>query len=88
MDRTRTRYAELGLTGLVEKKRGGGKDKVPPQTRGRVIALTRMSPPPETGLSRWSTRTLADHLNRREGIKVSFHYVVSRDPVRVSSHCY
>ena len=75
VDRTRARYAEHGLAGLVEKKRGGGKDQVPPQTRGRVIALTRMTPPPESGLSHWSTRTLADHLNRREGIKVSFHYV-------------
>ncbi|MGX1117269.1 transposase [Streptomyces ambofaciens] len=48
---------------------------MPPQTRGRVIALTRMTPPPESGLSHWSTRTLADHLKRRESIRVSFHYV-------------
>jgi transposase len=75
VDRTKIRYAEEGLAGLVEKKRGGGKDQVPPQTRGRVIALTRMTPPPESGLSHWSTRTLADHLKRREGITVSFHYV-------------
>ncbi|MFG3338083.1 transposase [Streptomyces tendae] len=34
VDRTRTRYTEHGLAGLVEKKRGGGKDQVPPQTRG------------------------------------------------------
>jgi hypothetical protein len=40
-----------------------------------VIALTRTTPPPESGLSHWSTRTLADHLKRTEGIKVSFHYV-------------
>jgi transposase len=75
VDRTKTRYAERGVAGLVERKRGGGKEQVPPQTRGRVIALTRMTPPPESGLSHWSTRTLADHLKRREGIKVSFHYV-------------
>lgn len=75
VDRTKTRYAERGLTGLVEKKRGGGKAQVPPQTRGRVIALTRMTPPPESGLSHWSTRTLAAYLKRTEGIKVSFHYV-------------
>jgi hypothetical protein len=49
-------YAEHGLGGLVEKKRGGGKDQVPPQTRGQVIAVTRMTPPPESGLSHWSTR--------------------------------
>ncbi|GAQ51471.1 hypothetical protein [Streptomyces acidiscabies] len=40
-----------------------------------MIALTRMTPPPESGLSHWSPRTLADHLKRREGIRVSFHYV-------------
>jgi hypothetical protein len=48
---------------------------VPPQTLGRVIALTRVTPPPETGLSHWLTRTLADHLNRREGIRGSFHQI-------------
>jgi transposase len=75
VDRVKSRYAGGGVAGLVERKRGGGKEQVPPRTRGRVIALTRMSPPPESGLSHWSTRTLADHLKRREGIKVSFHYV-------------
>ncbi|WP_245991464.1 IS630 family transposase [Streptomyces spongiicola] len=75
MDRTRARYAENGVAGLVERKRGGGKDQVPPQTRGRVIALTRMTPPPDSGLSHWSTRTPAAYLKRTEGIKVSFHYV-------------
>ncbi|MGI5405012.1 helix-turn-helix domain-containing protein [Streptomyces sp. CA-135486] len=39
VDRTKTRYAEHGLAGLVEKKRGGRKDQVPPQTRGQVIAM-------------------------------------------------
>ena len=48
---------------------------MPPRTRARVIALTRMSPPADSGLSHWSTRTLADHLKRREGISVSWHYV-------------
>ncbi|MEU2777876.1 hypothetical protein ABZ646_34560 [Streptomyces sp. NPDC007162] len=38
-----------------------------------MIASTRMSPPAESGLSHWSTRTLADHLKRREG--VSWHYI-------------
>jgi len=34
-----------------------------------------MSPPVDSGLSHWSTRTLADHLKRREGIAVSWHYI-------------
>ncbi|WP_229882614.1 IS630 family transposase, partial [Streptomyces alanosinicus] len=75
MDRTRTRYLEEGVAGLVEKKRGGGKAQVSPRTRSRVIALTKMTPPAETGLTHWSTRTLAAYLKRVEGIKVSFHYI-------------
>ncbi|MFE5741095.1 IS630 family transposase [Streptomyces celluloflavus] len=70
--RTR-RSARAGWSG--GERRGGPRDQVPPQTRGRVIALTKMSPPAASGLSHWSTRTLADHLKRREGISVSWHYV-------------
>jgi transposase len=75
IDRYKTRYAERGIAGLVNRRPGGGKEQVPPQSRARLIALTKMTPPPETGLSHWSTRTLADYLKRREGISVSFHYV-------------
>ncbi|MFF4094666.1 IS630 family transposase [Streptomyces sp. NPDC001834] len=75
VDRCKARYAERGLAGLEEKRRGGPRTQVPPRVRARVIALTRMSPPAESGLSHWSTRTLADHLKRREGISVSWHYV-------------
>jgi transposase len=75
VDRTKDRYREQGAAGLAEKKRGGGKAQVPPQTRGRVIALTKMSPPADTGLSHWSTRTLSAYLKRREGITVSWHYI-------------
>src|SRR5436190_11449179 len=75
VDRCKARFAEWGLAGLEERRRGGPRTQVPPQTRGRVIALTRMSPPADSGLSHWSTRTLADHLKRREGIAVSWHYI-------------
>ncbi|WP_129306238.1 helix-turn-helix domain-containing protein [Streptomyces sp. L2] len=64
VDRCKARYAERGLAGLEEKRRGGPRTQVPPQVRARVIALTRMSPPADSGLSHWSTRTLADHLRR------------------------
>lgn len=40
-----------------------------------MIALTKMTPPADSGLSHWSTRTLAGHLRRREGISVSWHYI-------------
>src|SRR6266566_2022162 len=65
VDRCKARYAADGLAGLEEKRRGGPRDQVPPQTRGRVIALTRMSPPADSGLSHWSTRTLAAYVKRR-----------------------
>ncbi|WP_267890916.1 helix-turn-helix domain-containing protein [Streptomyces sp. AS58] len=67
--------SERGLAGLEEKRRGGPRTQVPPQVRARVIALTRMAPPADSGLSHWSTRTLASHLQRREGVSVSWHYI-------------
>lgn len=75
VDRCKARYAERGSAGLEGKRRGGPRTQVPPRVRARVIALTRMSPPADSGLSHWSTRTLADHLRRREGISVSWHYI-------------
>jgi transposase len=75
VDRCKARYAERGVAGLEDKRRGGPRTQVPPRVRARVIALTRMSPPADSGLSHWSTRSLADHLKRREGISVSWHYV-------------
>jgi transposase len=75
VDRCKARYAEWGVAGLEDKRRGGPRTQVPPRVRARVIALTRMSPPADSGLSHWSTRSLADHLKRREGISVSWHYV-------------
>jgi transposase len=39
------------------------------------LALTRTSPPAETGLSHWSSRELAAFIERTEGVYVSHHYV-------------
>ncbi|MGW5942651.1 helix-turn-helix domain-containing protein [Streptomyces celluloflavus] len=75
VDRCKARYAAHGLAGLAEKRRGGPRDQVPPRTRGRVIALTKMSPPTDSGLTHWSTRTLSSYLRRNEGITVSWHYI-------------
>ncbi|MFJ2723019.1 helix-turn-helix domain-containing protein [Streptomyces sp. NPDC087437] len=75
VDRCKSRYAERGVAGLEDKRRGDPRTQVPPRVRARVIALTRMSPSADSGLSHWSTRTLADHLKRHEGISVSWHYV-------------
>jgi transposase len=75
VDRWKDRYAELGVAGLEERRRGGGREQVPPRVRARVIALTRMSPPAGSGLSHWSSRSLAAHLKRSEDITVSWHYI-------------
>jgi transposase len=75
VDRWKVRYAERGLAGLEGDQPGSGRDQVPPRVRSRVIALTRMSPPPDSGLSHWSTRALMRHLKRTEGISVSWHYI-------------
>jgi transposase len=75
VDRWKTRYAEFGLAGLESRQTGAPREQVPAQVRSRVIALTRMSPPPDSGLSHWSSRTLSAYLRRREGISVSWHYI-------------
>jgi len=75
VDRAKVRYLAGGIAQLASRKPGRGRDQVPPRTRGRVIALTKMTPPADSGLSHWSTRTLAGHLRRREGISVSWHYI-------------
>ncbi|WP_256986926.1 hypothetical protein [Streptomyces sp. BR123] len=58
---------------MTGRKPGRGREQVPSCTRGRVIALTKTNPPAGTGLTHWSTRTLAGSLKRREGISVSWY---------------
>lgn len=75
VDRWLSRYAAHGVAGLQERKRGGGRVQVPPEVRARIVALSRSTPPQGTGLSHWSSRLLADHLRRAEGVTVSWHYI-------------
>jgi transposase len=75
VDRWVVRYAERGLAGLEQHKPGGPREQVPARVRARILALSRATPPSGTGLSHWSSRLLADHLKRAEGISVSWHYV-------------
>ncbi len=70
-----SRFAAEGVAGLLDRRRGAGREQVPAAVRGRVLALTRTSPPAETGLSHWSSRELAAFLQRTEGVSVSHHYV-------------
>lgn len=75
VDRWLARYERFGLAGLEEHKRGGGREQVPAAVRARILALTRTTPPVETGLSHWSSREMARHVSRTEGVAVSWHYV-------------
>ncbi len=75
VDRWVDRYADEGLAGLDERKRGGPRAQVPAWVPARILALTRASPPAETGLSHWSSRQLAAYLKGTEGVWVSWHYV-------------
>jgi transposase len=69
------RYAREGVAGLLDRRRGAGREQVPAWVRGRVLALSRESPPVESGLSHWSSRELARYVTRTEGVSVSHFYV-------------
>ncbi|GIE07755.1 IS630 family transposase [Paractinoplanes durhamensis] len=71
------RYAADGAAGLLAAKPGGPREQVSADVRSRVLALTRTTPPAETGLSHWSTRTMADYITRRTGTSVSHHWVAN-----------
>jgi transposase len=69
------RYRSDGIAGLLERPRGAGREQVPAWVRARILAVTRSSPPAETGLSHWSSRGMAAFLARTEHVSVSHHYV-------------
>jgi len=69
------RYEREGLGGLLDRPRGAGREQVSPAVRSRIIADSRCSPPVQTGLSHWSSREMAAHIKRTEGVDVSHHYV-------------
>jgi transposase len=70
-----SRFAAGGVAGLLDRRRGAPREQVSAAVRGRVLALTRTSPPAQTGLSHWSSRELAAFIQRTEGVYVSHHYV-------------
>jgi transposase len=69
------RFAEEGAAGLSGRKRGAAREQMSPRIRARILALTRTSPPSETGLSHWSSREMSDYVLRTEGTYVSHYYV-------------
>src|SRR3954470_8540438 len=52
-------------------------DRVPAEVRARIVAVTRCSPPRETGLSHWSSRELSGFLKHTEKISVSHNYIAT-----------
>ena len=77
VDLSLARYAADGAPGLLATKPGGPREQVPADVRSRVLALTRTTPPERTGLSHWSTRTMADYITRTAGTPVSHHWVAN-----------
>jgi transposase len=69
------RYQADGVGGLVDRPRGAGREQMPASVRARIVALTRATPPAETGLSQWSSRELARYVSRTGEVSVSWHYV-------------
>ncbi|WP_433663948.1 IS630 family transposase [Nocardia sp. CA-128927] len=67
------RYEADGIAGLLDHKRGAGREQVPARIRARILAATRTSPP--AGLSQWSSREMVKFIARTEGVSVSWHYV-------------
>lgn len=64
--RVRSRFVELGVEGLADRKKAGRKDHaVPPKTIQRIVDLA-MSPPP-AGRTRWTTRLLAREVGHTSG---------------------
>ena len=69
------RYDAEGLAGLTDRPPGAPREQVAASVRARILALSRTSPPAETGLSHWSSREMAGYVKRIEGVYVSHHYV-------------
>lgn len=69
------RYEAEGVAGLLDRRRGAPREQVPASVRARILAVSRASPPAETGLSHWSSRQMAAFITRTEGVYVSHHFV-------------
>ncbi|MDQ3826906.1 MAG: helix-turn-helix domain-containing protein [Actinomycetota bacterium] len=70
-----SRYQSEGLAGLIDRSHAAPREQVPGPIRARILAVTRMSPPADSGFSHWSSRAMAALIQRAEGVYVSHHYV-------------
>lgn len=75
VDRWVRRYLGLGVAGFDDRSHAAPREQVPARVKARILALTRTTPPVETGLSHWSSRTLSAYLQRSENVTVSWHFV-------------
>lgn len=69
------RYEQFGPDGLVSVSPPGRPREVSDEVRAQIVALTRKSPPEETGLSHWSSREMAKYLKRTKGISASHSFI-------------
>ena len=75
VDKWLKRYEECGLEGLVNVTSPGGPRQIPDRIRGRVLALTRTTPPSALGISHWSSAEMARYIKKTEGVYVSQTWV-------------
>ena len=68
------RYKQEGLAGLDDRKSPGRPRTVSGKDRARILALTKVPPPDDTGLTHWSSYEMAKYLKRHEGISVSHNF--------------
>ena len=71
------RYAEGGLAALEDRVSTGRPQSISAKVRARILALTRTSPPVETGLTHWSSHGMAKYLRRHENISVSHNFIAA-----------
>jgi transposase len=55
----RRRYEERGLAGLKDRPRGGRPPRLDQAKRSEILLATLAPPPPELGITHWSSRQLA-----------------------------
>ena len=80
------RYTADGIAGLLDHRRGPGREQVPALIRARVPALSRTSPPSVTGLSHWSSREMASYIARTEGVLRGETVARERAPAAETGH--
>lgn len=69
------RYQAGGVAALENEKPPARPREISDRDRARILALTKTSPPVETGLTHWSSYEMAKFLKRHEGIDVSHNFV-------------